>query len=89
MAPLIGSFVILSLIVPLILPTDSGFLQVMIVEKMKNDIVLRIGQAYLQILFNKEQVEISQNQVDISNMQIERTKKLFEAGTIRCTAEPQ
>ncbi len=52
------------------------------VEKMKNDIALRIGQAYLQILFNKEQVEISQNQVDISNMQIERTKKLFEAGTI-------
>ncbi|MCX6232813.1 MAG: TolC family protein [Bacteroidetes bacterium] len=52
------------------------------VEKMKNDIALRIGQAYLQILFNKEQVDICQNQVDMSNQQIERTKKLFEAGTI-------
>ncbi|MFZ4401531.1 MAG: TolC family protein [Bacteroidales bacterium] len=52
------------------------------VEKMKNDIALRIGQAYLQILFNKEQVEISQNQVDISNLQIIRTQKLFEAGSI-------
>ena len=52
------------------------------VEKMKNDIILRIGQAYLQILFNKEQVDISQNQVDISNLQIARTKNLFDAGTI-------
>ena len=51
-------------------------------EKMKNDIILRIGQAYLQILFNKEQVEISQNQVDISNLQITRTKNLFDAGSI-------
>jgi len=51
-------------------------------EKMKNDIALRIAQAYMQILFNKEQVDISQNQVDISKLQIERTKKLFEAGTI-------
>ncbi len=52
------------------------------VEKMKNDIALRIGQAYLQILFNIEQVGISQNQVDISNLQITRTKNLFEAGSI-------
>ena len=52
------------------------------VEKMKNDIILRIGQAYLQILFNKEQVDISQNQVDISNLQIQRTKKLVEVGTL-------
>jgi len=52
------------------------------VEKMKNDIALRIGQAYLQILFNKEQLEISQNQVDISNLQIIRTKNLFDAGSI-------
>ncbi len=52
------------------------------VEKMKNDIALLIGQAYLQILFNKEQVEISQNQVDISILQITRTKNLYEAGTI-------
>jgi outer membrane protein len=51
-------------------------------EKMKNDIILRIGQAYLQILFNKEQVEISGNQVDMTNQQIERTKKLFDAGSI-------
>lgn len=51
-------------------------------EKMKNDIALRIAQAYMQILFNKEQLENQQNQVNISQMQIERTKKLFEAGTI-------
>ena len=51
-------------------------------EKMKNDIALRIAQAYLQILFNKEQVVISRDQVEISHLQIERTKKLYEAGTI-------
>ncbi len=52
------------------------------VEKMRNDIALSIGQAYLQILFNKEQVDVSQNQVDISNLQIQRTKNLVEAGTL-------
>ncbi len=51
-------------------------------EKMKNDIALRIAQAYMQILFNKEQLEISLNQVNISQLQIERTKKLVEAGTL-------
>lgn len=51
-------------------------------EKMKNDIALRIAQAYMQILFNKEQVDNQQNQVNISQLQIERTKKLFDAGTV-------
>ena len=49
---------------------------------MKNDIALRIAQAYMQILFNKEQVDNQQNQVNISQLQIERTKKLFDAGTV-------
>jgi len=51
-------------------------------EKMKNDIALRIAQSYLTILLNKERLDIQQNQVNISKLQIERTKKLFEAGTI-------
>ncbi len=51
-------------------------------EKMKNDISLRIAQAYLLIILNKEQLEVQQNQVNISRLQVERTKKLFEAGTV-------
>lgn len=51
-------------------------------EKMKNDISLRIAQSFLTILLNKERLEVQQNQVNISKLQVERTKKLYEAGTI-------
>lgn len=52
------------------------------VEKMKNDISLNIATAYLQILYNKEQLAISKNQLDITKQQIERTRKLVDAGTL-------
>ncbi len=50
------------------------------VEKMKNDIALRIAQAYMLILFNKEQLDVSTNQVEITKMQVNRIKILVEAG---------
>lgn len=52
------------------------------VEKMKNDITLNIAAAYLQILFNKEMLEISKEQVKTSKLQFERTKKLVDAGSL-------
>ena len=52
------------------------------VEKMKNDISLRIAQDYMQILLSKEQVDVSQNQVGINKMQVERIKKLVDAGSL-------
>ncbi|MEI6821865.1 MAG: TolC family protein [Bacteroidota bacterium] len=52
------------------------------VEKMKNDIALRIAQAYMTILFNKEQVDVSKNQVEISKMQLARIKNLVDAGAL-------
>jgi outer membrane protein len=52
------------------------------VDKMKNDVSLNIASAYLQILYSMEGVEIARNQMAITNAQVERTKKLFEAGSV-------
>ncbi len=51
-------------------------------NKMKNDISLNIAGAYLQILFNYELLTVAQNQVGISQIQTERTKKLVDAGAL-------
>jgi outer membrane protein len=51
-------------------------------ERIKNDISLNIASAYLQILFNQELVEVSLNQLAITQQQIARTKKLVEAGSL-------
>ena len=51
-------------------------------EKMKDDIALNIANAYLQILFNKEQLKVIQNQKAITSANINRTKDLIEAGTL-------
>ncbi|MFI5148784.1 MAG: TolC family protein [Bacteroidia bacterium] len=50
------------------------------VEKMKNDISLNIANAYLQILFNDELLTVAVNQVGISQIQVDRTRKLVDAG---------
>lgn len=50
--------------------------------KMKDDIMLTIANAYLQILFNKEQVKVLENQNKITKENIARTKQLIDAGTI-------
>jgi outer membrane protein len=51
-------------------------------DKMKNDISLNIASGYLQILFNEELLVVAHNQVGISEQQVERTKKLVDAGTM-------
>lgn len=51
-------------------------------EKAKNDIILSISAAYLQILYNKEQIQNSVNQVALLNEQIARTSKLVAAGSV-------
>src|SRR4030042_6560802 len=52
------------------------------VTKTKNDITLQIALAYLQILFNKEFVEVSLSQYEVTLMQIEKTKKMVDVGNI-------
>lgn len=52
------------------------------VDKLRNDISLSIATNYLQILFNEELLQIAQNQVLISQKQVDRTSKLVEVGTL-------
>ncbi len=51
-------------------------------DKLKNDISLNIASAYLQILFNKELLNIAENQLSITRQQVERTARLVEAGSL-------
>jgi outer membrane protein len=50
-------------------------------DKMMNDISLNIATAYLQILYNIELLNNAQNQLDVTKQQVDRTKKLVDAGT--------
>jgi outer membrane protein len=50
-------------------------------EKMENDISLNVVNAYLNILFNRENLEVAKIQADISKEQVKRISELFEAGS--------
>lgn len=52
------------------------------VDKIKNDISLSIALAYLQILLNMELLEVTNNQLEITRLQITRTSQLVEAGSL-------
>lgn len=52
------------------------------IEKLKNDISVNIALAYLQILLDKELMDVATNQFDITNLQVERTRKLVDAGSL-------
>jgi outer membrane protein len=51
-------------------------------ERLKNDISLNIAAAYLQILFNKEFLEVSKSQLEITSLQVDRTRMLVDAGSV-------
>jgi outer membrane protein len=51
-------------------------------DKIKDDITINVINAYLQVLFNKEAVNVAKPQLEISIEQMNRTSKLVEAGTI-------
>lgn len=51
-------------------------------EKLKNDISLNVAAAYLQILFNLELVQVAKNQVGVTQLQVDRTSKLVDAGSL-------
>lgn len=52
------------------------------VDEVKNSISLQVATAYLQILFDKELLEVSRRQMDITQGQVNRTKILVEAGSL-------
>ena len=51
-------------------------------DKLKNDIALSTANLYLQILLNKEQVEIATVQLEQTRAQLINTRKLVNAGSL-------
>ncbi len=51
-------------------------------ERAKKDISLNIALAYLQILLDRELLEVAQRQLEVTQEQIGRTRTLVEAGSL-------
>jgi len=51
-------------------------------QRIRDNVALSVALAYLQILLNKELVTANENQLNITLQQIEKTKKLVDAGSI-------
>ncbi len=54
-------------------------------EKAQNDIGLSVATNFLNVLLNREQLENAKFQLQIASEQLERTKKLVEAGSLPLT----
>jgi outer membrane protein len=50
--------------------------------KMEEDVALNVANAYLQILFNKENLKVQEQQLGYDTKQMERTEQLVEGGAI-------
>jgi len=51
-------------------------------DKFLDDISVSIATYYLQVLYNTEALKVAQSQYEITLQQVERTRKLVEAGTL-------
>ena len=50
-------------------------------ERLKDDISLNVANSYLNVLFNKENLELARLQVQFSKFQVDQVKTLVEAGS--------
>lgn len=50
--------------------------------KMQEDIALNVANAFLQVLFNKENLKVQQEQLAINDKQYKRSEELVKAGSI-------
>jgi outer membrane protein len=50
--------------------------------KMREDVALNVANAFLQVLFNKENLKVQHQQMSINEKQLARTQELVNAGTI-------
>jgi outer membrane protein len=50
--------------------------------KMQEDIALNVANAFLQVLFNKENLKVKQEQLAINEKQLDRSTELVNAGSI-------
>ncbi|MFO8002449.1 MAG: TolC family protein [Marinilabilia sp.] len=51
-------------------------------ETAKNDLALNITSLYLEVLFNKELLEVAREQHEVALEQVENTRELVEAGRV-------
>jgi outer membrane protein len=51
-------------------------------QNIKDNVALNVALAYLQILLNKELVAANESQLNITLQQIEKTRKLVDAGSV-------
>jgi outer membrane protein TolC len=51
-------------------------------QKMLDDVSLNVANAFLQVLFNKENLKVQQEQLAINQKQMTRSQELVNAGTI-------
>lgn len=52
------------------------------VEKAKNDVALNVAVAYLQVLLNREQINLASSKVQQTRSQLESTRKQVDAGKL-------
>ena len=52
------------------------------IEATKNDITLNIINLFINVVFNREQVNVAENQLSTTKDQLARTTKLVEAGSL-------
>ncbi|WP_293788441.1 TolC family protein [uncultured Pedobacter sp.] len=50
------------------------------VEKVKNDLILQVVTAYLQVLNNQDQVRATQQQLEVANATLKREQALLDVG---------
>lgn len=51
-------------------------------DLMKDDIALFVANSYLQVLFNKQNLEVLRSQIEVTKTQMERTADLVDAGVL-------
>lgn len=51
-------------------------------QKAKDDLMLNIAAAYLEILMDDELIQVAKDQVGVTKLQVERTQKLVNAGSL-------
>ena len=52
------------------------------VEKLKNDLMLNVVAAYMQVLFEYEAVDMAQSQIDVTKEHLDYTEKYVKAGSL-------
>lgn len=58
-----------------------------LLKQQQNDLSLNVANAYIGVIFSEEIMKISQNQLEVSKEQLDRTSKLVNAGSLAKSVE--